>query len=266
MVIDPVVDSLDAQAALVRACTHLLSLQDTAGWWKGDLQTNVTMDAEDIMLRQFLGVPDADATERATTWIHSQQQADGSWSNFFGGPGDLSTTIEAYLALRLASHPPNADHMRAAREFVRGAGGLDHARVFTHIWLALFGLWPWGRVPAVVPEMMMLPRWAPLNVYDFACWARQTVVALSVVRAYRPRRPLPFSVDELRGAGEWPMSSRRPCAALALMALDRVLGLYDQRRRAGSGGLLCRGRSDGSSIARRRMARGVGYSRRGCTR
>src|SRR5690348_5623956 len=112
--IDPVADSLNAQAALVRACKHLLSLQDPAGWWKGELQTNVTMDAEDVMLREFLGIRDTDVTERSTTWIRSQQQPDGSWSNFFGGPGDLSTTIEAYLALRLASHPPNADYMRAA--------------------------------------------------------------------------------------------------------------------------------------------------------
>ena len=45
-----------AQLTLERARERLLALQDQAGWWKGELQTNVTMDAEDILLREFLGI------------------------------------------------------------------------------------------------------------------------------------------------------------------------------------------------------------------
>ncbi len=74
------------EGALARACEHLLSLQDPAGWWKGELETNVTMDAEDMLLRQFLGIREAEATERSAAWIRSQQRADGTWSNFWGGP------------------------------------------------------------------------------------------------------------------------------------------------------------------------------------
>ncbi len=72
--------------------------------------------------------------------------------------------------------------MRSAAEFIRSHGGVEAARVFTHLWLALFGLWSWDRVPALPPEMMLLPPRFPLNIYDFACWARQTLVALSVVK------------------------------------------------------------------------------------
>src|ERR671925_2445132 len=103
-----------ARAALGRACEHLFDLQHPEGWWKGELETNVTMDAEDLLLREFLGIREAAKTERTAAWIRSQQRADGSWANFFGGPGDLSTTIEAYVALRLAGDPPAAEHMRAA--------------------------------------------------------------------------------------------------------------------------------------------------------
>jgi squalene-hopene/tetraprenyl-beta-curcumene cyclase len=53
-----------AQVALARACEHLLSLQDVAGWWRGELQTNVTMDAEDMLLREFLSIRRAAQTER----------------------------------------------------------------------------------------------------------------------------------------------------------------------------------------------------------
>src|SRR5260370_32240199 len=92
----------EAEVALERAREHLLSLQDGAGWWRGELQTNVTMDAEDMLLREFLGIRREDETERSAAWIRSQQRDDGTWTNFHGGPGELSTTLEAYWALRLA--------------------------------------------------------------------------------------------------------------------------------------------------------------------
>src|SRR6476659_1779541 len=188
----------EAEVALERACEHLLSLQDGAGWWRGELQTNVTMDAEDMLLREFLGVREPAGTERSAAWIRSQQRADGTWANFHDGPGELSTTVEAYWALRLAGDPPEAPHMRVAAEFIRREGGLEGARVFTHLWLALFGLWSWDEVPALPPEIILLPSWVPLNVYDFACWARQTIVALSLVKAHRPVRPLGFGLQELQ--------------------------------------------------------------------
>src|SRR6202035_568884 len=188
----------EARVALQLACEHMLSLQDSAGWWQGELQTNVTMDAEDMLLREFLGVRRADETERSAAWIRSQQRQDGTWANFFGGPGELSTTIEAYWALKLAGDSPEDEHMRVAARFIRREGGIERARVFTHLWLALFGLWSWDRVPALPPEIILLPSWVPLNVYDFACWARQTIVALSLVKAHRPERRLPFGLDELR--------------------------------------------------------------------
>jgi squalene-hopene/tetraprenyl-beta-curcumene cyclase len=220
----------EAQVALELACEHLLSLQDEAGWWQGELQTNVTMDAEDMLLREFLGIRRAAETERSAAWIRSQQRADGTWSNFYGGPGDLSTTIEAYWALRLAGDPREAEHMRAAVGFIRSEGGLARARVFTHLWLALFGLWSWEAVPALPPEVVLLPSWAPLNIYDFACWARQTIVALSLVKTHRPVRELPFDLQELHVAPSaspvGPPVSRR---ARWLARMDRVLRTYERR-------------------------------------
>jgi squalene-hopene/tetraprenyl-beta-curcumene cyclase len=218
----------EAQVTLERACEHLLSLQDESGWWKGELQTNVTMDAEDMLLREFLGIRRPEETERSAAWIRSQQRADGTWANFHGGQGELSTTIEAYWALRLAGDEPEQEYMRAAAAFVREHGGIESARVFTHVWLALFGLWSWEQVPALPPEIVLLPSWVALNIYDFACWARQTIVALSIVMAYRPRRPLPFGLEELHGSEPWrpvpPVSARGRC----LVRLDRVLRAYER--------------------------------------
>jgi squalene-hopene/tetraprenyl-beta-curcumene cyclase len=223
----PLVD--DAAIARYRARDRLLELQEPDGHWRGLLQTNVSMDAEDLLLREFLGIRDEDRVRGAAEWIRSQQRGDGSWANFSGGPGDISTTVEAYWALRLAGDEPAEEHMRTAAAWIRERGGPREARVFTHIWMALFGLWPWDDVPALPPELVLLPKWCPLNPYDFACWARQTIVALTIVRAHRPARELGFTLEEL---GPGAPSSQRPLGtrtAKGLALLDRVLRIYERR-------------------------------------
>ncbi|MFZ2114372.1 MAG: terpene cyclase/mutase family protein [Solirubrobacteraceae bacterium] len=219
----------EAQVTLELARERLLSLQDEAGWWRGELQTNVTMDAEDMLLREFLGIRRANETERSAAWIRSQQGADGTWANSHDGPGELSTTIEAYWALRLAGDEPEAGHMRAAAEFVRAQGGIESARVFTHVWLALFGLWSWDQVPALPPEIVLLPSWVPLNIYDFACWARQTIVALSLVMAHRPRHEIPFALAELHGPEPWRAAEPTSARGRWLTRLDCLLRAYERR-------------------------------------
>ena len=190
------------RTALERATRHLTSLQDPGGWWQGELETNVTMDAEDLLLREFLGVRTEEDTQAAARWIRSKQRADGTWANFHGGDADLSTTVEAYVALRLAGDAPETAHMARAASFIREQGGIAATRVFTRIWLALFGEWPWDDLPVMPPELIYLPRWVPLNVYDWACWARQTIVPLTVVCSLRPVRPLGFGLAELDSGGQ----------------------------------------------------------------
>jgi len=218
-----------AERALRRGRERLLALQQEPGYWKAELETNVTMDAEDLMLRQFLGIRGEQETREAAAWIRSQQRSDGGWGIYAGGPSDLSTTVEAYTALRLAGDPPDSAAMKLAVERVRDGGGLESARVFTRLWLALFGEWSWRDLPALPPEVILLPPWFPLNIYDFGCWARQTIVPLTVVAAHRPRRDLGFSLAELRTG---PRRARRASLrswAGRFQTLDRALHLYERR-------------------------------------
>jgi squalene-hopene/tetraprenyl-beta-curcumene cyclase len=226
-----------AQLTLDRAVSHLTALQHPAGWWQGELETNVTMDAEDLLLREFLGIRTPEETEAAARWIRSMQRADGTWANFRGGDGDLSTTVEAYVALRLAGDQPAADHMTLAAGWIKSRGGIAATRVFTRIWLALFGEWPWDKLPVMPPEMIYLPRWFPLNVYDWACWARQTIVPLTVVCSLRPVRSLPFTLDELDRAAGQRVPARQPGRSAdgkpdpwgaVFGGLDRALHRYER--------------------------------------
>ena len=222
-----------ATHALARARDHLLDLQHEQGWWQGELETNVTMDAEDLLMRHFLGVSDEAHTAAEARWIRSQQRADGTWATFYGGPGELSTTIEAYVALRLAGDEPDQPHMRRALEFIRAEGGLEASRVFTRIWMAMFGEWSWDDLPVIPPELIYLPSWFPLNIYDWGCWARQTIVALAVVSSQRPSRPLPFSIDELR-TGVTPERTESDPWAILFDRLDQVLHAYERRGLTGA--------------------------------
>ncbi len=224
-----------ARTALDRATSHLLGLQHGQGWWQGELETNVTMDAEDLLFRELLGVRTAEQSAAAARWIRSCQRPDGTWANFRGGDGDLSTTVEAYVALRLAGDRPDAGHMAVAAGWIRDRGGIAATRVFTRIWLAMFGQWSWDDLPVMPPELIYLPAWFPLNVYDWACWARQTIVPLTVVGSLRPSRPLPFGLAELHV----PAASADPATAAdqpdgpdgwtrAFQRLDRVLHGYER--------------------------------------
>ena len=218
-----------ATEALHRAVAHLRALQDPAGWWKGELETNVTMDAEDLLLREFLGIRGEQETVEAARWIRSQQRADGSWGIFAGGPADLSTTAEAWVALRLAGDAPDAEHMRRAASVVQSLGGVERSRVFTRIWLALVGLWSWDDLPVMPPELVLLPSSVPLNVYDWGCWARGTIVPLTVVGALRPSRPVGFGIDELLSGVRPPRFDPPWTWTGGFQRLDRALHRYERR-------------------------------------
>ncbi len=179
-----------ARGAAARARDFLL--RDGRGeHWCAELESNTTITSEYVMLRQALGL---DLTERREQTVHhllSHQKPDGSWGIAWNLPGDVSTTAETYLALRLLGLETADPRLRRAEQFVLASGGLAKVRVFTRINLALFGLFPWEAIPAVPPETILLPSWAPINVYRLASWARSTMVPLFIVFHHRPVFALP---------------------------------------------------------------------------
>ena len=189
--------------AIRRTQDYFVRTQHPDGYWVGELETNVCMAAEYLLLTHFLGIRNDERWRKVAMYLKRQQSADGTWTIYYGGPPDLNATVEAYFALKLAGASPDESRMRGAREFVLSAGGVPRVRVFTKIWLALFGQWDWRGVPALPPELMFLPHWFPLNIYDFASWARATIVPMLIILTERPVCPVPETVriDELYPAG-----------------------------------------------------------------
>lgn len=185
--------------AIRRSQEYFLRTQHPDGYWMGELETNVCMAAEYLLLTHFLGVRDDTRWKKIARYIRGQQRPDGTWAIYFGGPPDINATVESYFALKLAGVSPDQPAMRKARDWVLSVGGVPRVRVFTKIWLAMFGQWDWRGVPVLPPEMMFLPHWFPLNIYDFASWARATIVPMLIILTERPVSPVPgcAHIDEL---------------------------------------------------------------------
>ena len=66
--------------ALTAAVAWLLDHQDPAGWWSGELETNVTMTAEHVLLCRFLGLDLEPIRQGAIRHILRGQRDDGSWA------------------------------------------------------------------------------------------------------------------------------------------------------------------------------------------
>jgi squalene-hopene/tetraprenyl-beta-curcumene cyclase len=215
----------------------MLSIQHSDGYWWAELESNVTMAAEHLLLEHFLGAGDPERWNRLFWYLLKLQKTDGSWPVYFGGPGNVSVTIEAYFALKLAGLNPEAPAMRRARAFILASGGVGKARVFTKLWLSLFGQFDWDALPAMPPEVIFFPSWFPFNIYAFASWARATIVPILVLSHYKPVVSVPDSaaVDELyvdpddRRRIRFTRDRRPITWRNFFLTADRVLRRYERR-------------------------------------
>ena len=196
MVLSPTSGLLDdILESIGKTQSYYLAHQEKEGYWWYELESNVTITAEYMMLLRFLGLEDPERDRKIARHILRNQRSDGTWAIHWGGDGDLGTTIEAYTALKLSGYPDDDERLRKARAFILEKGGVEEARVFTKIFLAIFGEFDWKAIPSIPVEINLLPVWFPLNIYNFSSWARSTLVPLSMVLDAKPVRRMP----ELKG-------------------------------------------------------------------
>lgn len=221
--------------AIDRTQDYFIGNQHVDGYWWFELESNVTITAEYLMLLHFAGIKDRVRDEKIANYILKQQRPDGTWAIHKNGRGDISTTVEAYFALKLAGYRDNDARLERARRFVVSAGGVTESRFFTKVFLALFGQYDWKAIPSVPVEIVLLPPWFPLNIYNFSSWARATLVPLSLVMDAKPVKVI--SPD--RGVGELysheAADDRRQRPTLfswkgVFAALDRVIKATEESR------------------------------------
>jgi len=212
----------------------LLKQQYPDGFWWYTLEANESIGAEFLFLLHVLKLEKkySKIQKGLIQRMLQEQREDGSWGIYYGAPGDISTTLECYLALKMAGHDTQSSPLKHARDFILSKGGVTQSRVFTKIHLALFGLIPWDACPAMPSWFILFPNWFPFNIYEFSSWARACIVPLLVVLTQKKTFPLSINIDELfveKSVSErnWSLATRKGffSAENFFIQIDRLLKL-----------------------------------------
>lgn len=174
------------ESAIAASQTYLLSIQNPAGYWWAELESNITMTAEVVLLHKIWGTARTRPLHKAEAYLRSQQREHGGWELFYGDGGNLSNSVEAYMALKLLGVPETDSAMVRARTFILERGGISRTRIFTKLHLALIGCYGWQGIPSIPPSVMLLPPAFPVNIYELSSWARGSTVPLLIVFDRKP--------------------------------------------------------------------------------
>ena len=190
--------------AISRAQNHLLHIQYPEGYWWGELESNVSITAEAVLLHKIWDSCQTRPLLKAKSYLLSQQRDKGGWELFYGDGGDLSTTVEAYMALRLLGVPVSHPALILAKDFILQRGGISKTRIFTKFHLALIGCYDWAGLPSIPPWIMLLPENPIFTIYEMSSWARGSTVPLLIVFDKKPvfKVEPAFNLDELYAEGK----------------------------------------------------------------
>ena len=223
---DPIHDRVSGAIRLTQ--DHLFSIQKEDGHWCGELEGDTVLGSEYIIAMHFLGRSGEPKVRKAAEYIRRKQLPDGGWAIYPGGPPEVSSSTKAYFVLKLVGDKPQQPHMTRAREAIRRLGGIEACNSFTKIYLSIFGLYDWDRCPALPPEMVLLPRWFYINIYEMSSWSRAIFIPLSIIWAKRPHCPVPrhARIDELYVPGV--TQKQRSWWGTLFVGIDRGLKLLEK--------------------------------------
>jgi squalene-hopene/tetraprenyl-beta-curcumene cyclase len=227
----------EVQQAQDQARRCLLAQQRPDGHWCAELQGDTILESEFILMLAILGQRQDERIGRLANYIRSQQLPEGGWSTYPGGPADASVSVKAYFALKIAGDRADAPHMERAAARIRQLGGAEAVNSFTRFYLAALGQIPYDACPTVPVELILLPRWFPINLYAMSAWSRTIFVPLSLVNAYKPITVLPEALHIrelfLTPPQEWRLTAAEPKGLLtwtrAFLLVDRFLKFLERR-------------------------------------
>jgi len=176
--------------AISQAKDWLLGQQNPEGYWCGELEADVMLEADYIFMHVLLGTGDAGKMERAVNEILRHQNEDGGWSQFPGGPSNINYGVKSYLALKLMGWSKIHPVLVKAKEWILANGGVVECNTFTKIYLCALGQYEYDAVPAVPPEIVLFPNWFYFNIYEISSWSRGILVPLSIIYAKKPFKKL----------------------------------------------------------------------------
>jgi len=224
-------------AALDASRQFLFGLQDREdGYWCGELGADTTLVSDYILLHRLLGTEDEKRTQKCAVEILNRQNPDGGWPIYNDGPSNISASVKAYFALKMAGYSPDHPQLQLARERILALGGVTEVNTFTKIYLCFLGQYDYDAVPAIPPEIVLFPNWFWFNLYEISSWSRAILVPLSIAYAKKPFKKIPpeQGIDELFVGGRSKSQLRLHWAKKLIswrnffLLLDRLVHFFER--------------------------------------
>src|SRR5271169_3413556 len=117
-------DGAELEEAITKASAALLAQQRSDGHWVFELEADATIPAEYVLLVHYLAEkPNLELERKIGVYLRRIQADHGGWPLYHAGAFDISATVKAYFALKMIGDPPDAPHMRRARDAILAHGG-----------------------------------------------------------------------------------------------------------------------------------------------
>src|SRR5271167_3199745 len=224
-------------AAIDASRRYLFSTQNQEeGYWCGELGADTTLVSDYVLLHRLLGTEDALRTQKCAAEILNRQNEDGGWPIYNDGPSNISASVKAYFALKMAGYSPDHPQLQKARECILALGGVTEVNTFTKIYLCFLGQYDYDAVPAIPPEIVLFPNWFWFNLYEISSWSRAILVPLSIAYAKKPFKKIPpeEGIDELFVGGRNSSSLRLNWSKKLIswrnffLVLDRLVHFFER--------------------------------------
>ena len=221
--------------AIRRASDALFLQQAPEGFWCGELTADTTLESDYILLQLWLDQPGENGwqprararIDRAAHSILARQLADGGFNIYSGGPSEVSATVKAYCALKLAGLDRTATRC-AAPARILALGGLQAANSYVKINLSLFGLYPRKHVPSIRRDRHAAGQRALRNVLVDALHPRAALHRSGArLQPARPRRIQPRRVFAPRRQAR--ALPKRKGLSVLFHHLDRMFKVWEKR-------------------------------------
>jgi squalene-hopene/tetraprenyl-beta-curcumene cyclase len=233
--LSPLVDASNGGVRMVHE--WMLAAQNEPGYWLGELEGDTILESEYAMMIFFMQHQVTEKMHQLAAHLRKMQSADGGWAQYPGGVADVSGSVKAYFALKLVGDSPDAEHMVRARNAILELGGATAVNSFTKFTLAMLGQYDWDAVPAIPPEIILLPPKAYFNIYAVSSWSRAMIITMALIWHHKPVVEVPQAarIDELFQGGRDPKRMHMPFNSKLVswrnffLAADRAMKVMEKQ-------------------------------------
>jgi lanosterol synthase len=189
----------DVRQAVARGIDYLESIQREKGCIVGEVVWCPMLTAQYVMTAYMTGrkIPE-ERKARFLKYFEVWQTHDGGWGMHAESPAYVFVTTLSFVAVRMLGLPAGHRICARARVWLHRNGGVMHIPSWGKMWLSMVRLYDWDAVPAILPELWLLPEWMPVHPGRMYCHTRLIYLGIGYLYGVKFRTPETELIRELR--------------------------------------------------------------------